>query len=85
MKNFKKIILLVVILCFAALANDVMAQCPMCKTSVESGLKEGNTVGKGLNDGILYLLAMPYILVGGAGALWYRNYRMKKRAARQQF
>ena len=39
----------------------VNAQCPMCKTAVESGMEEGHTKGRGLNDGILYLLATPYL------------------------
>jgi hypothetical protein len=78
MKNLFKIIVLVVFVCLLATANDVAAQCPMCKTSVESGLKEGNQVGLGLNDGILYLLAMPYILVAGVGFFWYRGFRRRK-------
>lgn len=77
MKNLFKILVLVAFVCLLSTANDVVAQCPMCKTSVESGLKEGNTTGLGLNDGILYLLAMPYVLVGGVGFIWYRNYRRR--------
>lgn len=49
---------------FAFFANpDVIAQCPMCKMAAESNMKDGGTAGKGLNTGILYLLAMPYIAV----------------------
>lgn len=55
----------------------VAAQCPMCKASVESSLKEGNVRGKGLNNGILYLLATPYLVVASIGFLWYRKYRKK--------
>ena len=33
----------------------------MCKAVVESNLKEGGNVGAGLNNGILYLMAMPYV------------------------
>lgn len=51
-----------------------LAQCPMCKTAVESNLKnDGATAGLGLNDGILYLLAAPYILIGGVIFFWYRK------------
>lgn len=53
------------------------AQCPMCKSSVESSIEEGGKKGTGLNNGILYLLAAPYIAVAGVGLLWYRNYRRK--------
>jgi hypothetical protein len=81
MKSLSKIIVLVVFLCLFATVNEAVAQCPMCKTSVESGLKEGNTVGMGLNDGILYLLAMPYLLVGSVAFFWYRSYRKRKATA----
>lgn len=53
-----------------------LAQCPMCKTAVESNLKnEGATAGLGLNDGILYLLAAPYLLFGTVIFLWFRHKR----------
>lgn len=48
-----------------------MAQCAMCKAVVESGDAE---VAEGLNDGIMYLMVFPYILVGG---LLYFIYRYK--------
>ena len=53
--------------------NQVQAQCPMCKASVESGLEGGdaNAKGKGLNDGILYLLATPYLAIAVVGGAWY--------------
>ncbi len=55
------------------------AQCPMCKTSVESAMKDkSNTKGRGLNKRILYLLSMPYLAVGIGGFLWYKNSKKKK-------
>lgn len=39
------------------------AQCSMCKAVVEANLKEGGSAGAGLNDGILYLMAMPYCAI----------------------
>ena len=55
-----------------------LAQCAMCKSVVEANLEAGDTKGAGLNDGILYLMAMPYlgILVFGIG-----YYIQKKRTA----
>ncbi|MGB4958787.1 MAG: hypothetical protein WBO36_04875 [Saprospiraceae bacterium] len=53
--------------------RDLDAQCPMCKISAESNLRDGGTAGKGLNTGILYMFVMPYILVGTLGYIWYRN------------
>lgn len=40
-----------------------VAQCAMCKTSVESDLNNGGSIAKGLNTGILYLMAIPYIIL----------------------
>lgn len=57
---------------------DSFAQCPMCKMSAESNLKNGGTAGKGLNAGILYMLALPYTLVGTIGYIWWRNNRRKE-------
>ncbi len=56
-------------------AQDTQAQCPMCKMSAESNLKNGGTAGKGLNVGILYMLALPYTLVGTIGFIWWHNNR----------
>jgi len=41
--------------------------------AADSNLKNGGTEGKGLNTGILYMFAMPYLFVCGLGYLWYRN------------
>lgn len=72
-KYFKIGLILAVLFLFAAPA--VNAQCPMCKMAVESNLKGGGSAGKGLNAGILYMLATPYVLVGGLAFVWWRNRR----------
>jgi hypothetical protein len=54
------------------------AQCPMCRMSVESNLKNGGTAGRGLNAGILYLLMTPYLLVGGLAYVWWRNKKRRE-------
>lgn len=53
--------------------STAAAQCPMCKMSAESNLKNGGTAGKKLNTGILYMLATPYIIIGTIGFIWWRN------------
>jgi len=55
------------------MTTQVQAQCPMCKMSAESNLKNGGTDGQGLNNGILYMLATPYVIVFGLGYFWWRN------------
>jgi hypothetical protein len=51
------------------------AQCPMCKIAAESNMKNGGKAGRGLNQGILYMLAAPYLLVGTIAFVWWRNRR----------
>jgi len=54
------------------------AQCAMCTLTAENATQNGNTQGKGLNKGILFLLAIPYLATLGLGVLWYKKYRSKK-------
>lgn len=60
---------------FMLMSQYAEAQCPMCRMSAESNLKNGGTEGRGLNAGILYLLAMPYLIVASIGIWWWRNRR----------
>jgi hypothetical protein len=59
------------------ITTNSSAQCAMCQATVESNLKNGGTSGSGLNSGIMYLLAAPYIAMAGIGFLWYKKYRKK--------
>lgn len=63
----------IVFILVLTLLPEVSAQCPMCKLSAESNLRDGGSAGKGLNTGILYMLALPYLLVGSLAILWYKN------------
>lgn len=54
------------------LADACLAQCAMCKATVESSQHNHDAhqqVGRGLNGGILMLLAIPYFLL--MFLLWY--------------
>jgi|TARA_B100000767_G_C19517155_1_gene430890 Ca2+/Na+ antiporter len=53
------------------------AQCAMCRAVIES--EENGEMAKGINNGIIYLMVFPYLLVGGIGYIIYRS-RRKKRA-----
>ena len=55
------------------IAMSLGAQCPMCRMAAESNLDHGGSAGKGLNNGILYMLLLPYIMVAVIGYLWYKN------------
>ncbi len=61
--------------------TPTFSQCSMCRAVAQSGTEdEAKKVGRGLNNGILYLLAMPYILGGVAFFIWRKN-RSKNTAA----
>ena len=49
------------IISFLIFSLDLSSQCAMCKAVVEANLEAGGTKGAGLNDGILFLMSMPYI------------------------
>lgn len=53
--------------------GDLLAQCPMCRATAETNLANGGTEGAGLNNGIMYMLGMPYLLIGTIAFLWWRN------------
>ena len=48
------------------------AQCAMCRAVLESG--EDQSAAEGINDGIMFLMAVPYILVAAMGYFIYRKY-----------
>jgi len=54
------------------------AQCAMCSLNAENSVKGENTQGKGLNNGILFLLSMPFLIGAGVGILWYTKFRHKE-------
>ncbi len=55
------------------------AQCAMCRASVENNVSNGETtIGAGLNNGILYLFVMPYLMAAIIGFLWYRTAKKRK-------
>ncbi|MBI1193983.1 MAG: hypothetical protein GC205_12560 [Bacteroidetes bacterium] len=60
----------------------VQAQCAMCTKTAMDAMKDGNTASLGLNDAILYLLSLPYVLALTIGGLWwYRHRRIAREAA----
>lgn len=66
-------ILIIALLVMILLPQVSGAQCAMCRAVLESG--GDNTVAKGINNGIVYLMAIPYVLVAG---LFYFVYKKMK-------
>ena len=63
-----KSILVVLVLLFTPMIAD--AQCAMCRAVLESNTD--TSVAEGINNGIVYLMALPYLLVG---VVFYAVYR----------
>ena len=61
---------------FSLAAN---AQCAMCRAALagDSNIKKAEAV----NNGIVYLMVIPYLLVAVIGYLIYRMYQSKKKKA----
>ena len=59
-----------------AFAKAYPAQCAMCRAVLES---EGdNSTAKGINNGIKYLMVIPYLLVGGVFYFIWKSKRKDK-------
>ncbi|MEC7263746.1 MAG: hypothetical protein VXW38_08390 [Bacteroidota bacterium] len=65
-------LLLILVLLFA-FPSAMDAQCAMCRAVVESEA-EGGTA-EGINNGIVYLMAVPYVLIAGLFYFIYRKMR----------
>lgn len=67
---------LLIIFSLFLLPSLAEAQCSMCRAVLES---EGSqATAEGINDGILYLMIFPYLLMGGIAYFIYRSLRGKK-------
>jgi hypothetical protein len=71
--RIQKLCVYAFLLVFSLSSLSANAQCAMCRAALTS---EGNaTKAAAVNDGIVYLMVIPYVLVAGIG---YAIYRMKK-------
>ncbi len=66
----KKILLSFLTLFIGFAAN---AQCSMCRAVLES--QDDGSAAAGINDGIMYLMVFPYLLIGIVGVVIYRMNR----------
>ena len=67
--KFKYIFLIVLFF----VTDVVLGQCAMCRAVLES--EEGQASAKGINDGIVYLMAIPYIVVFSIAFIIYRKFK----------
>jgi len=54
------------------------AQCAMCRAVLEN--EEHAGMAAGINNGIIYLMIFPYLLIAGVG---YAIYRMRQKAKKE--
>ena len=68
----KALLYTLAIAAFTFIAQDVDAQCVMCKMNAENAAKNGGSeIGEGINSGIVYLMGIPYgLLLIGAGVFF---------------
>ena len=68
MKKWSAILSLILVFCLEGL--KVSAQCSICTKSAQQ-LGEGPA--QGLNAGIIYLAAMPFLIFGYIGYRWWKH------------
>ncbi|NNF01331.1 MAG: hypothetical protein HKN22_01465 [Bacteroidia bacterium] len=75
MKTLSKILIASFLLLMLAAPISSYGQCAMCKASVEAAMEEegSESIGAGLNKGILYLMSVPYIMGAVLGIVWFKN------------
>ena len=59
------------ILLVAFFSLNAFSQCAMCRAVLEN--EDGQKAAEGINNGIVYLMIIPYVLIGGLGYIIYRK------------
>ena len=71
-KSFIFSILIIMILSFISLDSD--AQCAICKAVSESSTDDHvNHTAGGINSGIIYMMGIPYLLLGFLALVFFRE------------
>jgi hypothetical protein len=81
MKWIKTLIMCTTFIIFSSM--QIFAQCAMCRAGVESSISDGRLLNSGLNAGILYLAALPYLIFAIIAYLWYQQSKKNKYAKHQ--
>jgi hypothetical protein len=70
----KKVFYIFLILMLFSL--NAQSQCAMCRAVLES--EADQSAAKGINDGIMYLMVFPYLLMGGVAYMVWRSRQKDK-------
>ncbi len=73
--NAKFLLMIFALLLASAQIAPLSAQCAMCRAVLESDAS--GQAAKGINNGIVYLMVFPYLLVGAVGYAVYKIRRSK--------
>jgi len=73
-KGLRLVFLTILTITTSSITN---AQCAMCRAALES--TGDNGMAEGINNGIVFLMAIPYILVAVIGYLIYRLIKKSKK------
>jgi len=74
--EMRKLLMLFLTLFLAV--NSVYSQCAMCKANITNS-EEGAQLAAGINDGIVYLLVVPYLIFAGFALAIYVSTKRKNR------
>lgn len=81
-KLYSTLLFSAILIAFLLIVDASSAQCSMCKAVLESNMETGDSsLGKGVNDGITYLIIFPYLLIGTIGFFMYRHYKKNNQAS----
>ena len=64
-----------ILLLLLVLSLQLKAQCAMCRAVVESG---GEETAEGINNGIVYLMAFPYLIAALGLYFLFRNWKKNR-------
>ena len=70
----KSTVLLTLFLALVLIPENIFAQCGMCRAVLESSAESGSKIAEGVNNGILYMMGVPYLLMFVIGFAWYKKY-----------
>jgi hypothetical protein len=70
MREMKKWVAFVVLIIFLLANNIALAQCSICTKTAQ---QLGQGPASGLNAGIIYLAAMPFLIFGFIGYRWWKS------------
>ena len=70
----KTLCIILLIAAFSFFSYGAFAQCSICAKTV---MQMGDRPAQGFNDGIIYLMIIPYIAIGLVAYKWWQNEKRK--------